>query len=207
MGLRNDSNSGRVTPIRFLLIWQIPLILGVAGMLAALAGDGGREWLRWDRSAIADGEIWRLVSGHLVHMNWSHFLLNGVGLLLVWMLVGQNMTTRRWLLIIVVTIAGTDLGFWFLDADLQWYVGLSGLLHGLLMAGLVAGLGAARGESILIGLFVISKLVYEQMAGPLPGSESASGGAVIVNAHLYGAISATAFAAILEIRVRTIRTI
>ncbi len=207
MGLSNDPKSDAVTAVRVLRHWQIPAILGVLGVFAALAGDQGREWLRWDRAGIADGQLWRLVSGHLVHLNLSHLLLNGAGLVLVWMLVGQNMTTSRWLLIIVVTITGIDLGFWVLDTELQWYVGLSGLLHGLLMAGLVAGLQNARGESILIGLFVIGKLVFEQIAGPLPGSESASGGAVIVNAHLYGAVSAAVVAIILRIRVAVARAI
>lgn len=207
MGLSNDPNSDRVTPVRYLLRWQLPAVLGACGLFAAFAGDSGREWLRWDRAGIADGQLWRLVSGHLVHMNLSHFLLNGAGLILVWMLVGHNMTSSRWLVIIVAAITGINLGFWFLDAELQWYVGLSGLLHGLLMAGLVVGLQTARGESLLIGGFVIAKLAFEQFVGPLPGSESASGGAVIVNAHLYGAVAAVIAASILQIRVAATRTI
>jgi len=207
MGLSNDPKSDAVIPIRFLRHWQIPAILGFLGALAAFSGDQGRLWLRWDRAAIADGQLWRLLSGHLVHLNLSHLLLNGAGLILVWMLVGQNMSTSRWLLIIVVAIAGINAGFWWLDTELQWYVGLSGLLHGLLAAGLVAGLQNSRGESMLIGLFVIAKLVFEQVAGPLPGSENASGGAVIVNAHLYGAVAAAVAAVVLQIRVAATRAI
>jgi hypothetical protein len=48
---------------------------------------------------------------------------------------------------------------------------------------------------------VVGKVAYEQIAGPLPGSEATSGGAVIVDAHLYGIIGGTAVAAAL-IRVR-----
>jgi len=207
MGLSNDSKS--VTETRFAIAetWRVAAVLGGFCLLAALAGDAGRQWLRWDRSAIADGEIWRLVTGHLVHMNWSHFWLNAVGLVLVWLLVGERFSSRTWLGIIVVTIAGVNLGFWYLDPQLQWYVGMSGLLHGLLMAGLVMGLSSEARESLLIGAFVVAKLIFEQISGSLPGSEMASGGPVIVNAHLYGSVSATVAAVVYLIRVRAARTI
>lgn len=207
MGLSDDSKSPTVTRFRIAETWRVAAVLGVFCLLAALAGDAGREWLRWDRSGIAEGEIWRMVTGHLVHMNWSHFWLNAVGLLLVWLLVGERFSPRGWIWIIVVTIAGTDLGFWFLDPELQWYVGMSGLLHGLLMAGLIMGLQSDARESLLIGAFVVAKLIFEQLSGSLPGSEVASGGPVIVNAHLYGSIAASLAAAVYLIRVRAARPI
>ncbi|NOX70046.1 MAG: rhombosortase [Gammaproteobacteria bacterium] len=207
MGLSNDLKSVMVRRFAMAGTWRIAAVLGGFSLLAALAGDAGRQWLRWDRGAIADGEIWRLVSGHLVHMNWSHFGLNAAGLILVWLLVGERFSSRNWVWIVVVTIAGTDLGFWFLDPQLQWYVGMSGLLHGLLMAGLVMGVLSEPRESLLIGAFVVAKLAFEQLSGSLPGSEMASGGPVIVNAHLYGSISATVVAIIYLIRVRAARTI
>jgi rhomboid family GlyGly-CTERM serine protease len=91
-----------------------------------------------------------------------------------------------------MTIAAIDAGFWFFYPELEWYVGLSGVLHGLLVAGLFAGLVQRDREAVILTLFVIAKLAWEQLAGPLPGSESSSGGVVIVDAHLYGAIGGLA---------------
>ncbi len=92
-----------------------------------------------------------------------------------------------------------DAGFWFVDSELRWYVGLSGLLHGLLLAGAIAGIRSLPVESIVIAAVVVAKLAYEQIVGPLPGSESVAGAAVVVNAHLYGAIGgALAAAAIMR---------
>ena len=207
MGLSNDSKSAALTGFRIPMVWCIPVVLGLLGLFAEFAGEAGRDWLRWDRAGIADGEIWRVVTGHLVHMSWSHFVLNAVGLVLVWLLVGDRFATRNWLLVIVVAIAGMDLGFWFLETDLQWYVGMSGLLHGLLIAGLIIGLPSAGRESLVIAAFVIAKLIYEQSIGPLPGSESTSGGPVMVNAHLYGTLSATLAGAYFLIRVKRVRAI
>jgi len=50
------------------------------------------------------------------------------GLLLVWLLVGLHYSTPQWLLVAAVTVLTMDAGFWFLDADMRWYVGLSGML-------------------------------------------------------------------------------
>jgi rhomboid family GlyGly-CTERM serine protease len=178
------------------------IIVGIAAVLA-LTGESGREWLRYDRVAIADGESWRLLSGHFVHLGASHLLLNVAGLLLIWYLVGTAFSLIHWLLILAGTIAGVDLGFWFFSPGLTWYVGLSGLLHGLFAAGILATLSSQTKEASVLGALLLGKLVYEQFVGPLPGSEGPTGGTVIVDAHLYGAISAAVLASAVLIRVRT----
>lgn len=183
--------------------WRLPMILvGIAAVLA-ISGEPGREWLRYDRAAITDGEYWRMLSGHFVHLGASHFLLNVAGLLLIWYLVGTAFSLAHWLLIVAGTLVGMDLGFWFLSPGLTWYVGLSGLLHGLLAAGILGTLGSQTKEASVLGVLLVGKLVYEQFAGPLPGSEGSTGGLVIVDAHLYGAIAAAVLASGLLIRART----
>ena len=75
-----------------------------------------------------------------------------------------------------------------MHVSLDTYVGLSGLLYGLLVAGLLAGVLERDREAIILAAFVIAKLAWEQFAGPMPGSEATTGGKVIVEAHLYGAL-------------------
>ena len=182
--------------------WAAPLIVLIIAAALLLGGDGAREALRYERAAVAAGELWRLVSGHLVHLGGSHFALNAAGLALVWYLVGAAFSLRQWALVVLASLVAMDLGFWFLNPELAWYVGLSGLLHGLLAAGLVNGLRQPQIETVVVTGLVIAKLAFEQLSGPLPGSESTSGGAVIVDAHLYGAIGGTAGALLTRIRVR-----
>jgi rhomboid family GlyGly-CTERM serine protease len=177
--------------MRRLTHWQVPLVVGTASLLTAMLGSAGRLWFRWDREAIAANEFWRLVTGHIVHLNPGHLVLNVAGFALVWVLVGGRYRPLGWCLVIAFTVAVMDAGFWFLDPELAWYVGLSGLLHGLLMAGTVDRLREAPIEAAVLALFVIGKLAWEQYAGPLPGSEASAGGPVVVNAHLYGAIAGT----------------
>ena len=186
--------------------WWVPAGLILVAAALMLGGDAAREGLAFERDAVRDGEAWRLVTGHLVHLGWPHFALNAAGLVLVWTLVGSAYKPAGWILIFLASIAAIDLGLWTLNPELQWYVGLSGALHGVLVAGLVMSCRQPRIETTILALLLLCKLAWEQFSGPLPGSEGSSGGPVIVDAHLYGAIGGM-LAGLLswQIRVRRFR--
>jgi rhomboid family GlyGly-CTERM serine protease len=196
MGLDLDSCKPGLAFLRRGSTWWYPALLIVSSGVLELIGEGARVLLRYDRTAIPDFEFWRLVSGHFVHLGPSHYMLNALGLILVWLLVGGNFTIRQWLLVTLVSIAGVSAGLWFLDAGLSGYVGMSGILHGMLAAGSLVGLRTARRESLLIGAVILVKIGFEQLFGPLPGSEESAGGHVVVNAHLYGALAGVGTAAV-----------
>jgi rhomboid family GlyGly-CTERM serine protease len=172
--------------------WLLPIVAALISGAIMLGGDAASEWLRFDRAQIEAGQIWRLVSGHFAHLGLSHFVLNAAGLGLAWYLVGQNLSRTQWLAVVLGSILCIDLGFWLFEPNLGWYVGLSGLLHGVLVAGIVAGWQKDRSMALILALLIFAKLAYEQAVGPLPGSETSSGGTVVVVAHLYGAIGGLA---------------
>lgn len=177
-------------------LWPTLCLLTTSALLL-LAGEPARLLLRYDRGGIADLELHRLLTGHFVHLGASHFLLNAVGLVLVAVLVGPGLTAVAWWFVIVMSAVVIDVSFWLLRPTLDWYVGLSGVLHGMLVAGACAAFRARRVESTVILVALMAKLVYEQIAGPLPGSELSSGGSVVVDSHLYGAIGGAMAIAIL----------
>ncbi len=182
--------------------WLLPIVVIAIAVIVALWGDSGREWLSYDRGAIARGEIWRLLSGHLVHLGPAHLLLNLMGFVLIWILIGRVFNIAQWLAIGAVITLGIDLGFWIFEPQLEWYVGLSGVLHGVLAAGIVASVRAGQIEIVILGVGLIAKLIYEQAAGPLPGSEQTSGGAVIIAAHAYGALAGAVAGGLYRIKER-----
>jgi rhomboid family GlyGly-CTERM serine protease len=185
---------------RRIAAWWLPAVLVFTSGVFELFGDAGRSLLRFDRTAIAHAEVWRLLSGHFVHLGPSHYLLNATGLVLTWLLVGLHFTARQWLCVVVASAAGIDAGLWFLVPQLDWYVGMSGLLHGMLAAGVVNGFKTMPREASLIGIVLLLKITFEQLIGPLPGSEQSTGGDVVVDAHLYGALTGAAVAAVIMFR-------
>ena len=198
MGLHKLKVNTTTTPA---MTWLFPVVYIAISIVIMMTGEIGKEALRYDRVWIGQGEAWRFVSGHFAHLGWSHLALNSAGLVLVWYLIGGAYTLRTWLLIVGVTLATMDLGFWFLNPELYWYVGMSGLLHGLLAAGVVTRLRNIDAETVILLLLLIAKISWEQFSGPVPGSESTSGGPVVVDAHLYGALGGILGALLVRIRV------
>ncbi|TNF36792.1 MAG: rhombosortase, partial [Gammaproteobacteria bacterium] len=169
------------------------------GLCLLLQGLDLAKPLRFDRDLIAQGHLWLVISGHLVHLNWHHFWLNMAGLLLVAIFFHGYCSTGMWLLQLLWSALLVSLGLYVLNPELSAYVGLSGVLHGLFIVG--AWYEARRHplSGWVLLLLLVVKLVWEQLSGALPGSEAMTGGHVVVDAHLYGAISGGLFALLHQI--------
>lgn len=167
--------------------WALALFGGcVLLILPELGGDAGRLALRYDREAIAAGEWWRLLTAHLVHLNLEHAVLNALGFVLMWALFARDFRPQAWIVIILSSIVTIDIGLWLRDSTIEWYVGSSGALHGVMVAGTLAHLRRKDLDAWILAIFVVAKLAYEQWTGALPFAEG--GATVVVSAHLYGAI-------------------
>jgi rhomboid family GlyGly-CTERM serine protease len=170
-------------------------------LLIAATGDPGRVLLRYDRVALARGELWRLLTAHLVHLDLHHVLLNCLGTMLVWALFARDYTPRQWAAIVLASIAAIDAGLWLWDSTLRWYVGSSGALHGAMAAGALARLRRGEPEGWVLGAFLAGKLAWEQWMGALPIS---AGLPVVTEAHLYGVLGGLAAAACLRPRAKPV---
>jgi rhomboid family GlyGly-CTERM serine protease len=164
------------------------IVIAAFGLLFLVIGDPARELFRYDREAVFAGEVWRLLTAHLVHLGAGHTALNLVALILVFWLLGKEFTLGQWAWVSGFAIAMIGIGFVWLRPELQWYVGLSGLLHGWLAAGATQRLRQGHKDGLILLGAVLLKGFYEQLAGPLPGSEMASGGPVVVDAHWFGIV-------------------
>lgn len=174
----------------------------LAGAAVAVHLAGWHEPLSYQRQAVAAGEVWRLLTCHLAHLGNGHLLENLAGLLLVGWVSGDSFSQRQWAAITFLCALAIGAALYLGNPELEWYVGLSGLLYGLLIAGLLMQLRRhpSRRYALVLLSAVVLKILWEQQAGPLPGSERITGGSVIVDAHLYGVmfgvICALAFQAI-----------
>ena len=71
----------------------------------------------------------------------------------------------------------------------------------MLVAGLVVSVSPGRKDAAVVAVAVAAKIAWEQFSGPLPGSVESSGGAVIVDAHMYGAVAGLLAGILMRIRV------
>lgn len=175
----------------------IALAVAIAALCVMLQTAGFDQTLRFDRDAIANGQFWLLLSGNFVHLGPSHLFMNMAGFALVVALVWSHFTTGEWVLITIFSSLVVGVCLYLFDSDVFWYVGFSGTLHGLVIAGTLADLRHYPKSAGLLLILIIGKLAWEQVSGALPGSESVAGGTVVVNAHLYGAIGGAVAGALL----------
>lgn len=146
--------------------------------------------LRYQRSEILNGDWWRLYSGQLGHLGLNHLLLNMTGLFIFWLLFFRTAATSTWLLVIAISMTSIGLGLLWLNPEIEWYLGFSGILHALFFSALIFELKLGRYPTTFpLLLLLLAKLVWEQFSGAPPGSSELIGGNVVTEAHLYGAIS------------------
>ena len=161
-------------------------------LVLALLGDPARALLRYERVGLSTGQLWRLVSGHLVHIDLVHALLNGAALWLLVAAVGRGMQAREWILILAGAVAGVDAGLYWLVPEISWYVGLSGVLHGALAGPALLLCLRRRPLGLLLLVMLAAKLSWEVFQGPMPGTGALVSGPVVTEAHLFGAIGGLA---------------
>ena len=117
------------------LPWQTLSLAAVALIAYIIPGSAPESWV-FDRMAIEEGEIWRLVTGHWVHSDPSHALWNIAALVLLGLLFERCLQSFMLISLFVGTVT-VDAWLWWGDSSLAYYCGLSGVLNSLLIVGLV----------------------------------------------------------------------
>lgn len=164
------------------------LLLGAIACILFWSPDTVQVTLEYNRLAIANGELWRLLSGHLLHSNLPHLLLNLVGLFVIMLLYAPLSKRLAFVWQVILLSLGTSIGLWFFAGQIDIYVGLSGVLHGVLCFGAVLDIRQGYRSGWLILLGVASKLAYEQYYGPDAELAAIIAAQVAIDAHRYGAI-------------------
>ncbi len=180
-------------------IWLAPLLLMLLLLATECGGEVVRLALRFDRSAIEAGQWWRLLSGNFVHLGWYHWMLNEIGIAVLVMLCPESLSIAVLARRVLVIGAGMALCLYRFVPSLQTYVGMSGVIHGLFVLGLLPQV--LKRDLISLGclVFLLGKLGYEQFAGAPISDEAAIGGSVITDSHFYGALTAFAYAVVFRV--------
>ena len=171
--------------------------LGIAAaILLAAVVPGAFEALALDRSAIASGELWRLITGHAVHATRYHLVWNVVPLVVLGLLFEPLLGRRLWTVLGASTLA-VGIGLLFFAPDLAAYCGLSGALNGLLVGGamcsirkdLTEGHRTSAGLTLIVVALSLAKIAFEAYSGHAIFTDSAAlGGESVPLAHALGAL-------------------
>jgi rhomboid family GlyGly-CTERM serine protease len=171
-----------------ILSCAIPLAIAVLAVLIAAGGDELRLLLRYERSALAALQLWRLLTGHLVHLGPGHMLLDVAALLILTLIFAPYLRARDWATVSLLAVVFIDFGLYVFNRDVQWYVGLSGLLHGYWVAGCLFALSGGYRQALILLMLVVGKLLYEGLFGGVPMTGDLAGGPVVTEAHFWGAL-------------------
>lgn len=141
-------------------------------------------------------EYWRWFTASFVHFGWAHSLMNIAGFLLIVWALFYRVSIYRFTCLIFFCILVVDIAMPIVS-EIRYYAGLSGAIHGLLIAGSFYAVDQAVWKRLLVILVTLGKVIHEQLPGyqannlqvlmPVP---------VAVDAHLLGMIAGFVFIAI-----------
>ncbi|MEZ5566394.1 MAG: rhombosortase [Gammaproteobacteria bacterium] len=192
------SSSRKITVSPYLESSSLVWATGFAVLLIALQllPDTWQRAMWFDRAAIDHGQWWRILTGNLIHLGWRHLALNVAALLIgIWVFYPAR-TPIAWAIAQTVCALVSSLGLYFFSPNIQWCVGMSGALHGLLMIGAIDWIRQGDRMGWVLLAVWSGKLAWEQWQGALPLSAETVGSAVVVDAHLWGAIGGLLYVAL-----------
>ena len=169
--------------------WRLTVVIAALSILAS-ALPSALGALAWHREAMADGQWFRLLTGHFVHLDTHHLLINLLGLAIVTDLLMERWQWSALICLLLGSALGTSALLWWFAPALVWYAGLSGVLHGLWSGAALCGLHQVQHQperrwSVLALLALALKLGWlNHPSGSMP---------VVPSAHLFGAISGLFF--------------
>jgi rhomboid family GlyGly-CTERM serine protease len=170
--------------------------LGLASLLVALAvaTDALFPLLSLARVQVEQGELWRLLTSNFVHFGWPHTLMNLSAFLLCALALLNSFPVRQLLGLILCCCLSVGLGVYYLNPEYGTYAGLSGAIHGFIVAGLMRNKRHPVWLNAILIALVFAKIIYEhqpdyqatqlQTLMPVP---------VAYDAHMYGAITGLVF--------------
>jgi rhomboid family GlyGly-CTERM serine protease len=148
-------------------------------LLAAGVIPAANDALVLDSASVRAGQLWRLLTAHFVHLRVQHAAINIAAALALLYWAGLTGQLRTALYFVLLSPLAISAGLLYLGFD--WYAGLSGVLHGLLVYLLLKAPLPIR----IVGLVLLTaKLLWQANGGP--GMTPAVDSVVLHEAHWLG---------------------
>lgn len=184
-------------PLKFSANTYISACITLTIFLFAAFPDLFFPWLSLERNKVAQHEYWRIITSNFVHFGWAHTLMNLAAFLLFALALLNNFSATRLIGLVLFCCIAVGLGVYAFNPEYETYAGLSGAIHGFIIAGLLLN---KRHTYWINGLFIVltfGKIFYEHQASyQATELQSLLPVAVAYDAHLYGALAGLLFGAI-----------
>lgn len=164
-----------------------PLVVALLLVMVFFSPETVKLTLTFERELIIQGQWWRLVTGQWVHWGLGHVVMNVAGVWLVWLLFAEYASGWRYGVVIVFIAVASNLGMFWFDPKVEYYVGFSGTLYGLFAWGGVQDIRHKVPFGWLLLVAVVAKVVYDLMFGAV-SITGVSADNLAVAAHFYGVV-------------------
>ncbi len=172
----------------------ISIMLSIALLALTMFEESLFNLLSLDTEKVSSGELWRLLTANLVHFGWVHTAMNTAALLLCTLAFFIDDSAKKFFILFCWCCFCVGLGIYLLNPEYKPYAGLSGAIHGLIVAGLLQTRAYPVWIRSLGLILVIAKLTHENSVGyHATDLQSLIPAAVAVESHTYGAIAGLIF--------------
>lgn len=152
--------------------------------------------LVYERGAVHDGQLWRLLTGSWVHFTASHLALNAAALAAVGLIL-ERRGCARFALLCLIGAASAGIAVHVASPELARYGGLSGVVTAAFVYLALRGIAepsSARWLYALLAAALACKLSWELAGGRLPFALPEDGSfAAAPMSHVGGALAGSLF--------------
>jgi len=176
---------------------KLPVISISVAVLSLLLyfRSGIAPFLQYDRALIADGQLWRLITGHFTHWSFDHFLWCTITFIALGSICEQ-LNRKGFVISLAASAIVIPVVSWLADPGMLLYRGLSGICSSVFVVGVMLMMRKAfvdRDRANLIlpaaaGFLFFGKIVYEFISGRALFVHSSDMFSPVPLAHLVGGV-------------------
>jgi len=178
------------------------IIIAIISTLLWLLGDSTLEILKYHRDAIVEGEYWRILTGHLVHSNGWHLLLNLASIIMIGLLFSQHLSKVIWIVVFVLSGLIISGCYYWIAPEFSYYVGLSAILYAVIIVGALLDIKEQPLIAIVVLLVVTARVIFQQFSDTIDPLAALIEDRVAIESHLFGICSGYGLGLILLLRQR-----
>jgi len=126
---------------------------------------------------------------NLVHINWMHWFLNILNFIALIFLFEHIWSSKKIVLLFVLSSAFIMVCLYIFSTDIEFYVGMSGVLYAFAIYAAIAGLKEYRDLSFFVLLYLVLKVFAHDFINKITFvDEMLNSFIIVVDVHIYGII-------------------